>query len=65
MLQMIEQSFRMGFLSCSEHSLHPRRECCPSTLIGLDLPPTALIDITRKRKQILNCTQEIAKAKLE
>jgi hypothetical protein len=35
------------------------------TLIGLDLPLTALIDITRKGKQILTCTMEIAKAKLE
>jgi hypothetical protein len=31
----------------------------------LDLPLTALIDITGKRKQILTWTQEIAKAKLE
>jgi hypothetical protein len=37
---------------------------CP-TLISLDLPLTALIGITRKRKQILTCTQEIARAKLE
>jgi hypothetical protein len=32
------------------------------TLIGLDLPLTALVE---KRKQILTCTQEIARAKLE
>jgi hypothetical protein len=31
----------------------------------LDLPLIALIDITRKRKQILTCTQETTRAKLE
>jgi hypothetical protein len=35
------------------------------TLIGLDLPPIALIGIAEKRKQILTCTQEIARAMLE
>jgi hypothetical protein len=35
------------------------------TLIGLDLPLTALIDITGKGKQILTCTQETIRAKLE
>jgi hypothetical protein len=35
------------------------------TLIGLDLPLTTLIGIAGKRKQILTCTQEIARAKLE
>jgi hypothetical protein len=37
---------------------------CP-TLICLDLPLTTLIDITRKRKQFLTCTQETKRAKLE
>jgi hypothetical protein len=36
-----------------------------STLIGLDLPLTALIDITGKTKHILTCTQETTRAKLE
>jgi tRNA A37 threonylcarbamoyladenosine dehydratase len=35
------------------------------TLIDLDLPLTALVGITKKRKQILTCTQEITRAKLE
>jgi hypothetical protein len=35
------------------------------TLIGLDLPQTAPISITGKRKQILICTQETTRAKLE
>jgi hypothetical protein len=35
------------------------------TLIGLDLPLTALIGIVGKRKQILTCTQETTKAKFE
>jgi hypothetical protein len=35
------------------------------TLISLDLPLTTLIDITGKRKQILTCTQEAIRAKLE
>jgi hypothetical protein len=35
------------------------------TFIGLDLPLIALIGITEKRKQILTCTQEIARAMLE
>jgi hypothetical protein len=51
------------------HTLRPRRECLSSddlhirvpvgnpTLIGLDLPLTALIGVTRKRrKKILTCT---------
>jgi hypothetical protein len=37
---------------------------CP-THIGFDLPLTALIGITRKRKQLLTCTQETTRAKLE
>jgi hypothetical protein len=36
-----------------------------ATLIGLDVPLTTLIGITRKRKQFLTCTQETRKAKLE
>jgi hypothetical protein len=36
-----------------------------STLIGLDLPLIALVSIAEKRKQILTCTQEIARAKLK
>jgi hypothetical protein len=35
------------------------------TLIGLDLPLTALVGITGKRKQILTYTQEAIRAKLE
>jgi hypothetical protein len=34
------------------------------TLLGLDLPLTTLIDITKKRKQQLSCTQETTRAKL-
>jgi hypothetical protein len=37
---------------------------CP-TLIGLDLPLTTLVGITGKRKKLLNCTQEITRAKLD
>jgi hypothetical protein len=35
------------------------------SLIGLDLPLTTLIDIAEKRKQIVTCTQETTRAKLE
>jgi hypothetical protein len=35
------------------------------SLISLDLPLTTLIGITGKRKQILTCTQETTRAKLE
>jgi hypothetical protein len=35
------------------------------TLIGLDLPLTALIGIAEKRKQILTCTQATTRKKLE
>jgi hypothetical protein len=35
------------------------------TLIGLDLPLASLIDIAKKRKKILTCTQETTRAKLE
>jgi hypothetical protein len=35
------------------------------TLISLDLPQTALISIAGKRKQILTCTQEIVRGKIE
>jgi hypothetical protein len=37
---------------------------CPA-LIGLDVPLATLIGITRKRKQLLTCTQETTRAKLE
>jgi hypothetical protein len=37
---------------------------CP-TLIGLDLPLATFIGITEKRKQLLICTQETTRAKLE
>jgi hypothetical protein len=37
---------------------------CP-TLIGLDLPLATLIGIAKKRKQLLTCTQETTRAKLE
>jgi hypothetical protein len=36
----------------------------PPTLIGLDLPLTALVGIADKRKQILTYTQETTRAKL-
>jgi hypothetical protein len=35
------------------------------TLIGLDLPLASLISITDKKKNILTCTQETTRAKLE
>jgi hypothetical protein len=35
------------------------------TIIGLELPLTTLIGITEKRKQLLTCTQETTRAKLE
>jgi hypothetical protein len=35
------------------------------TIIGLNFPLTTLIGITGKRKQFLNCTQKITRAKLE
>jgi hypothetical protein len=35
------------------------------TLIGLDFPETTLVGIAGKRKQLLTCTQKIARAKLE
>jgi hypothetical protein len=35
------------------------------TLIGLDLPLKTLVGITRKRKQVLTCTQETRRATLE
>jgi hypothetical protein len=37
---------------------------CP-TLIGLYLPLTTLIGIDEKRKQLLTCTHETTRAKLE
>jgi hypothetical protein len=37
---------------------------CP-TLLGLDLPPTTLVGIAGKRKQLLTCTQETTRAKFE
>jgi hypothetical protein len=36
-----------------------------SSLIGLDLPMTTLVEITGKRKQLLTYTQKIIRAKLE
>jgi hypothetical protein len=35
------------------------------TLIGLDFPPTTLVSIAGKRKQLLTCTQKTARVKLE
>jgi hypothetical protein len=35
------------------------------TLISLDFRLTTLVDITRKRKQFLTCTQKTTRAKLE
>jgi hypothetical protein len=37
---------------------------CP-TLINLDLPLTTIVGIVGKRKNLLTCTQEIIRAKLE
>jgi hypothetical protein len=37
---------------------------CPN-LIGLDLPLSSFIGITRKRKKLLTCTQETIRAKLK
>jgi hypothetical protein len=37
---------------------------CP-TLIDLDLPLASLIGITGKRKQLLTCTKETTRAKIE
>jgi hypothetical protein len=34
------------------------------TLISLDLPNVTLIGIAKKRKKLLNCTQETTRAKL-
>jgi hypothetical protein len=36
-----------------------------TTLLGLDFPLTTLIGITEKRKQLITCTQETIRAKLE
>jgi hypothetical protein len=46
-------------------ALSPRISIQSPTLIGLDLPQTTLIGITGKWKQILTCTQETTRAKLE
>jgi hypothetical protein len=35
------------------------------TLVGLNLPLASLVSITNKRKQLLTCTQETTRAKLE
>jgi hypothetical protein len=35
------------------------------TLVGLDFPPTTLVGIADKRKQLLTCTQKAARAKLD
>jgi hypothetical protein len=35
------------------------------TIIDLDLPLTTLVGIASKKKQILTCTQETTRAKLE
>jgi hypothetical protein len=70
-LQKIEHSFcGSSFLSHQAYALRPRREWASSddirlsvpvrkpALIGLDVPLTALIGITgRRRKKILICTQ--------
>jgi hypothetical protein len=37
---------------------------CP-TLISLDLPLASLVGIARKRKNLLTCTQEMIRAKVE
>jgi hypothetical protein len=36
-----------------------------TTLLGLDFPLTTLIGIIEKRKQLITCTQETIRAKLE
>jgi Sec7-like guanine-nucleotide exchange factor len=74
------QSFcKSVYLSRSAHALRPRREWTSSndlhlrvpvgnpTLLGLDLPLTALVGIARRRRKILTCTQinKITRAKLE
>jgi hypothetical protein len=70
MLQRIEQSLcGSNNLSRQAHTLRPRREWAPSddlclwvpvgnpTLIGLDLPLIAHVDVTGRRRNILTCTQ--------
>jgi hypothetical protein len=51
----------MSFISTLSLGIPER---CPS-LIGLYLPLATLIDITGKRKQLLTCTQETTRARLE
>jgi hypothetical protein len=50
-----------------ENAIHQRSkpEVWSPTLIGLDVPLTTLVGITRKRKQLLTYTQETTRAKLE
>jgi hypothetical protein len=48
----------IGVLSLRIPVRHP-------TLIGLELPLAPLIGITKKRKKIITCTQEIIRVKLE
>jgi hypothetical protein len=68
-LQKIEQSFMEVVISHGHaHTLHPRGEWASSdnlrlrvpvgnpTRIGLDLPLTALVGITRRRRKILTYT---------
>jgi hypothetical protein len=54
-------SKRMPSISTLRMSIPVR---CP-TLIGLNLPLTTLVGIIGKRKQLLTCTQETTRAKLE
>jgi hypothetical protein len=35
------------------------------SLVGLDFPLATLVGIAGKRKQVLTCTQKIARAKIE
>jgi hypothetical protein len=46
------------------HSM-PEDSSMESNPHGLDFPLTTHVDITGKRKQILTCTQKIARVKLE
>jgi hypothetical protein len=46
-------------------ALSPRILVRIPTLIGLDLPLPTLVNIVRKRKKLVTCTQDTTRAKLE
>jgi hypothetical protein len=52
---------RMSFIS----TLSLRIPVRSPTFIGFDFPMTTLVDIVRKRKQFLTCTQKTTRAKLK